>query len=219
MLENLITDLDSHGVVTLLLTDVLVSEIKNQYNLAVALPVSDPNDYKVDVFVNRMTPLDRTTAKTTPVINIWFESSSYDKRGSTLESSRGSGVWNIDIYAFEPSRSTSTGHTKGDVSAMATIAKWAGRVRKILMASRYAYLGGTRGIGQIVTGRNVAGFTVMQPDLDQRSAQTVLGLRCAVNVDFATVSPQAQSVILEGIDVNILRASDSTTLAVLQFDY
>jgi hypothetical protein len=173
------------------------------------------------VYAERANPwgdyLETTERHLPPLVNVWFESASYDGGSSNIvERQRCEGSYNIDCYGFGVSiddGNTVGGHVPGDVAAVLEAQATARLCRKILMAGAYTYLG-LRGL---VGKRWPQGLTAFQPQSDNRQAQRVAAVRLALSVQFNEFSPQVRGEVIELISVEVYRAQSGELL--LRADY
>ena len=100
-ITELISGPDGHEIVTQAIGNILAVEIANQQVLA-ANEGLNPEAWNADVYVNRVKPFDTRVEGDllTPIINVWFKSSDYEKKGSTVRAMRADGDWRIDVYGF-----------------------------------------------------------------------------------------------------------------------
>lgn len=141
-----------------------------------------------------------------PIINVWFDSASYDESTSNVvERQKTEAVYNIDCYGSGVSvddGNTVGGHTPADLQAALEAQRAARLARNILMAGHYTYLG-LRGL---VWKRFPQTLSMFQPQLENRAAQRVVGARLALQVHFNEFSPQVIGVELEALTVEVYRA-------------
>ena len=153
----------------------------------------------------------------TPIVNIWFENTSYDKATSSIvERQKSDATYNIDCYGFGLNRDGQDGgHISGDEDSAREVQRAARLVRNILMSSEYTYLG-MRGV---VWQRWPQSITQFQPQLDDRSSQNVTGIRIAFNVMFNEFSPQFEPAELCELALDINRADNGQLITTALYDY
>ena len=207
---------DGHEVIRDQIAAVLRTELDNQLVLAIA--DSQPAaDWTIDVFVERSTPFDtwvESRPDQFPIVNIWYQSSDYDRDGSTVRAQRADGVFNIDIYGFGITEDDPGGGQKvGDKTAALEAARWTGIIRRILMSGQYTYLGSPRKAEQYCFGRWVNSITVFEPQIETRKAIHCVAARIALAVHFKVDSPQVTGQEIEIVDVVVKRDGDDRVLA------
>jgi len=221
-ITELIDTPDGHEVITEAVASILATEIAEQQVLAVNAG-EDPEPWTAKVYMNRMKPFDRSEGDdVTPAINVWFNSSTYEKDGSTVRANRADGVWNVDIYGFGKATDTDAGHDPGDLIAKNQADRWLGLVRRILMSAQYTYLGSPRAndgpiaqrsiYNQYCYGRWVDSITTFQPELETRAAVTTVGARLALGVHYLVDSPQLIGTVFEYFSTCVFREEDGSLL-------
>lgn len=223
-ITELIDKRDNVEIVRDELGAILLLESANQQQLA-AVANKNPKDWAFRVFTERSNPwaewVDRpdsdTDEESVPIVNIWFDKSKVDLKGSNvIEQQKYEGTFNLDCYGYGVSTATLEGHDPGDARAAFEAHRAARLVRNILMAGHYTYLG-MRGV---VGGRMVDGQQAFQPQIDARPSQHVVGLRIALLVEFNEFSPQVQGQPLELVSVSVVRGDNGEiTLFETQFPY
>jgi len=200
---------DSFEIVRDQIASVLKLELENQALL-------QEGQWQPRVFVERSNPwgdyLETTERFLPPIVNVWFESATYEGAASNIvERQRSEGSFNVDCYGFGVSvddGNTVGGHLPGDVAAVLEAQKTARFCRKILMAGAYTYLG-LRGL---VGKRWPQSLTAFQPQIDNRQAQRVAAVRLALSVHFNEFSPQVRGDVVELIGVEVYRAETGELL-------
>jgi hypothetical protein len=221
MTLELIDKQDSFEIVRDQIGAILVTEIASQIALATAALKPNPDDWKLRVFTERANPweqfLQAPVADPSPLVNVWYESSSFDAKASnTFERQKASGTFNIDCYGYGVSADDgATGHTPGDAAAALEVQKALRLCRNILMAAEYTYLG-LRGL---VWQRWPQAVTVFQPQLDGQTVQNIVGARLALQVQFNEFSPQVAPEDLEFISIDVFRAEDGELVLEADYDY
>lgn len=212
----LITEPDGHEKVRDQIALVLATEFAAQF----ALSGNDPR-YDVDIYLERFNPWDRATSTDTikPLINVWYESSIFEKQGSTVRAQRSDGSFNIDVYGFGYSQDDGgTGQIVGDKFAALQSQDVAGIARRILMSSQYTYLGSARKENQFVFGRWVDSMTAFQPQLETRPGIHVSAVRLVLGVHYKVDSPQATGDIIEITNTKIFRDEDGKLIIDMTTD-
>jgi hypothetical protein len=161
------------------------------------------------VFIERSQPWGQfieATAAMQPLINVWFDSESFDASTSNVtERQKSEAIFNIDCYGAGVSQDDGVpagGHQPGDLQAALEAQRAVRLARNILMAGAYTYLG-LRGL---VWKRMPQTISMFQPQLDNRGVQRIVGARLALKVDFNEFSPQVQGEPLETLIVEVFKA-------------
>ena len=221
MIDTLIDKQDTFEIVGLKIGQILADESAAQMLLAAAAVGKDPLQWKLRVYTEKFDPfeqwlnIDEDTDKS-PIVNVWFDNSNYDKGASDLmERQWSESVFNIDCYGLGIAHGEGAGHKPGDQEAAAEAHRTMRLVRNIIMADIYTYLD----MDGIVGERWPSTFTSFQVPQEQVTYQRIVGGRLALQVKFNEFSPQETPVILEGISNVINRASDGQLLAAVDYDY
>lgn len=219
MIDGLIDKQDGFEIVRDKIAVILATEIANQQVLA-GLAGKDPIDWKLRIFSERSNPWEqflKSSQDHTPLVNVWYDSSNFDKTGSNVvKRQKTNGTYNIDCYAYGVSADVPAGgHTPGDLEAALEVHKTARLVRNILMSANYVYLD-LRGL---VGGRWCESITVFQPQIDNRSVENVIGCRIVLSASFNEFSPQVLEETLEFLSVVIKRTEDGEVIINADYDY
>lgn len=158
------------------------------------------------VFVERSNPWGHfleTPAEMQPIVNVWFDSESFDEATSNVtERQRAEAVFNVDCYGAAISADVPTGgHAPADLQAALEAQRAIRLARNILMAGQYTYLA-LRGL---VWKRWPQTISMFQPQIDNRAIQRVVGARLALQVHFNEFAPQYVGETLETLLVDVLR--------------
>jgi hypothetical protein len=198
LIEALLSAPDNAELVRDQIAAILAVEIAGQEALGLS-PVPR-------VFKERSNPwgqLLETPADERPIINVWFETASFDGSASNVtERQKCEGTFNVDCYAFGTSEHGDTGHAPGDEVAALACQRTLRLVRQILMSSHYTYLG-LRGL---VWKRWPQSLTMFRPTTDDRNAQNIVAGRLAVVVTFNEHAPQFAGETLESLMLEVRRA-------------
>tara|TARA_R110002153_G_C13332612_1_gene498613 strand:- start:31606 stop:32289 length:684 start_codon:yes stop_codon:yes gene_type:complete len=221
-ISTLIDKLDTFEIVRDQIAQILADEVASQMAIATS-EAKDPDDWKLRIFTERSNPWeqfqnpDQQNFDKSPIVNVWFDNNTFDMGSSNiLERQKTDGVFNIDCYGFGRSKDDGgTGHIPGDKEAALEVQRAIRLVRNILMAAEYTYLS-LRGT---VWQRWPQSITVFQPQLDSRTVQQLVGARLALRVAFNEFSPQVESVELEAVRVDVLRAENGEIVAQSGYDY
>jgi hypothetical protein len=209
LINELIDKVDNVEIVRDQIAAILKVELANQ-----ALLSSTP---ALRVFSERSNPwgmfIDADQG-TTPILNVWFDSASYDGSASNIvERQKADATYNIDCYACGTSVETLTGHSPGDEIAVRESQRAARLARNILMSAHYVYLG-LRGL---VWKRWPQTLTSFQPQSENRQAQRISATRLALQVQFNEFSPQVVGQELETLSVEVFRAGTGELLLAAEY--
>ena len=218
-ISTLIDKQDTFEIVRDQIAAILTTEIASQMQLATNAG-KDPNDYKLRIFTERSNPWEEflnEVVDTSPLVNVWFDNSSFDpSKSNVVERQASETVYNIDCYGYGRSRDDgATGHIPGDREASFEVQKALRLVRNILMAAEYTYLG----LRKTVWHRMPQSITAFQPELDARQMQQIVGARLAFRVIFNEFSPQVEPVDLELLSVDVIRTEDGEIVLEADYDY
>jgi|AntRauTorckE5430_2_1112549.scaffolds.fasta_scaffold00317_10 hypothetical protein len=218
-ISTLIDKQDTFEIVRDQIGAILTIEIASQMQLATNAG-KDPNDYKLRIFTERSNPWEEflnEVVDTSPLVNVWFDNSSFDpSKSNVVERQASETVYNIDCYGYGRSRDDgATGHIPGDREASFEVQKALRLVRNILMAAEYTYLG----LRKTVWHRMPQSITAFQPELDARQMQQIVGARLAFRVIFNEFSPQVEPVDLELLSVDVIRTEDGEIVLEADYDY
>jgi len=220
MIPALINKTDTFEAVRNKIAQILANESASQVALAIADAQPNPDDWKLRVFTERNNPweqYDNSPTDISPIVNVWFDGSSFDPSSSNvMERQKSEGIFNIDCYGYAESESDGIGHKPGDRESAFELQRCIRLVRNILMSSVYTYLD-LRGT---VWSRSIRSVKVFQPSIDNRQMQQVTGARISFAVVFNETSPQGdESNTLELVSVDVLRAEDGEILAEADYVY
>ena len=225
LIDTLINKQDNFEIVRDQIAGILVAEQQNQYNLAVAEPVPDPNDWVWNTYLERSRPWEALVESVhddgiifdeTPLVNIWFDTGSFDmSKGGTVERQAMQASYNIDVYAAAVSADNDAGgYDTGDELASLRVQRVLKFCRNILMAgiNTYLQLKGT------VWKRWPSAITMFQPQQNDLPVQHVVAGRFVLNVSFNEFSPQVTPETLESVFTEVKRQSDGKVLLELEYD-
>ena len=218
MIPSLIDKQDTFEIVRAKITEILALETANQQALALA-GGKDPALWALNIYEERSNPWEQyqdATSDQTPIINVWFETASADKRSSDrFDFQKNVGIFNIDCIAPGFSADDGQGHVPGDKAAALNAQRAVRLARNIIMASEYTYLD-LRGV---VAGRWPASVTMFQPSGVENAAMPIVGARITLEVEYNEFSPQIDPVVLEGVDTQVKRLSDGQVVALATYNY
>ena len=217
MITTLIDKTDNVEVIRDQVGMIITTELANQRRLATAAN-RNVNDWTINVYTERANVWEQVlnSHDNTPVLNIWFDTISYDKAASNIsERQRATATYNLDLYGFGISRDAGENNIHGDEDAARTVQRAGRLVRNILLAANNTYLQ----MQGVVWQRWITSYTQFQPQLDERAAQHVRGARVSLEVLFNEFSPQAQPMNLEALALDIFRRGDGSLIAEADFNY
>lgn len=219
-IATLIDKQDTVEIVRDQIAAILALESAAQVALATIAGKPDPNEWKLRVYQERSNPWENLPSKTSdrsPVVNVWWDSSTFEMAASNIvERQKSAATINIDCYGYgKSSDDGGTGHIAGDRNAAETVQRAVRLVRNILMAGEYTYLG-LRGT---VWRRWVDSITMMQPQQDNQNVHHIVAARLAFRVEFNEFSPQVQPETLELLSVDVQRTEDNQIVVEADYDY
>ncbi len=229
VINSLLNTPDNFELVRDQIAAILVANVANQMALAEAAN-EDPDDWKLRVFTERSNPFEEflnvdpqnSEPDTSPLVNIWFDSQSFDRRRGTVNTRQQcDATFNIDVYGYGVSVATEDGHEPSDKSSAIEAQRAMRLVRQILMADINTYLGLPRGkeADGYFSGRWVENIQSFQPEIDQRPAENVQGMRMTLNTSFNEWSPQYVNETLELIDLTVLRKENGEIYFEQELDF
>jgi hypothetical protein len=221
-LTSLIDKQDTFEIVRDQVAAILLEESLRQRELAIEAD-KNPELWELRVYAERSNPYSdwqqvddedaraevdpHGRARTSPIVNVWFDQATTDlHRSNLIERQTVTGVFNVDCFGLGVSAEggPSGGHIAGDAAAVRSAQRAARLARNILMAGAHSYLQ-LRGT---VSRRWVQSLQVFQPQIEQRTIQHVVGARLSLHVDFNEFSPQVEGQPIELISVGVRRLSD-----------
>jgi hypothetical protein len=223
LLQSLIDKQDVFEIVRDKTAQILVNEGENQKIKARDKGI-DEKPYIFKLFTERNNPFEDVIPEEneeqkiddTPIVNIWFDQSSFTKKDSTFEYQHSATTFNIDCYSIGVSENLlGDGHIPGDEMAAYRVQALARLIRNILMAGQNQYLQ-MRGL---VWGRFISSIQAFQPQLANNNALKVQAIRIILNVEFNEISPQYEEGEIEMINVDLKRNKEGAILSSLSFDY
>lgn len=219
VLPGLIDKQDNFEIIRDQIALILITEQANQIALATTDGKPAPQEWALRIFTERFNPIEEfiTGDNYRPIVNIWFDNSSY-RSGSSARVDRQASdtTFNIDIYgAANSAPDGSGGHTSGDKQA-ALVAQRAFRlVRNILMSSLNNYLQ-KRGL---VWSRWPSSVTQFQPNLGENATPQIIGIRLALSVVFNETTEVRPTGTLDEVFVDVFRSEDGEILFKADFTY
>lgn len=219
-ISGLIDKQDNIEIVRDQIAAILALESSSQVVLANTAGKADPSLWALRVYEERATRWENMPSKTddsTPVVNVWWDSSTFDTSASNVvERQKSVATINIDCYGYGRSEDNPAGgHVPGDLQAALTAQRAVRLVRNILMAAEYTYLG-LRGL---VWRRWIDSITMLQPQQDNQQVEHVVAARIAFRVEFSEFSPQYEAQTLDLLSVQVQRTEDNQVVIEADYDY
>lgn len=216
-ISTLINKQDSAEIVRDQIAAILALETVSQVALATTAGEPDPSLWAFRVYQERANPWENLPGDGSPVVNVWWDNSSFEERASNIvERQKSAGIFNIDCYGWgESADLVAGGHRAGDQSAAEAVQRAVRLVRNILMAAEYTYLG-LRGL---VWRRWVDTITLFQPQQDNQNVRHVVGARVAFRVEFNEYSPQVQYDTMDLLTIDVHRTGDNQIVVEADYDY
>lgn len=211
ILELIVNRLDNVELIRDQIAAILALELANQGVLSGGQP-------QPTVFIERSNPWGQyldPSPQMQPVINVWFDSSTFDESTSNVvERQTCDAIFNIDCYGAALSQDDGgAGHAPADLQAALEAQRAVRIARNILMAGPYTYLG-LRGL---VWKRFPQTISMFQPQIDNRALQRVVAARLALQVRFSEFSPQYVGETLESLVIEVLRKETGQLLISAEY--
>jgi hypothetical protein len=210
---ELITKQDNYEIIRDQIAAILLVELANQQTLSGGAP-------QPRVFIERSNPWGQFLEPTPlmqPIINVWFDSSTFDESASNVvERQKCAATFNIDCYGAAVSvddGNPAGGHQPADLQAALEAQRAERLARNILMAGVYTYLG-LRGL---VWKRFPQTVSMFQPQIDNRAVQRVVAARLALQVHFNEFSPQYVGETLETLMIEVFRKETGELLILAEY--
>lgn len=217
-ITTLIDKQDTFEIVRDQIGAILLVEKTNQVAIATGTAGKNPDDWELDVYVERGDPFEllRNETSQKALAHVWFDrSSAPEDRGNTFERQGMTGFFNVDVVASGlTTDKASGGQTRADHAAFLNAQRVTRLVRNIIMASEYRHLAlrGTvadRWVDEIESYR-------IEPD-KQGTAANIAGIRIRFRVRFNEFAPQISLETLEQIAIDVTRTSDGKLLLESEF--
>ncbi|MCP4209824.1 MAG: hypothetical protein GY767_22675 [Shimia sp.] len=216
MITRLIDRPDGFEIVRDQVAAILATEQANQQALATAAG-KDPSPWALNVYQERSNPWEQylnNQNDLTPIVNVWFDSASYDQgAGGVVDRQCSDAIINIDCYGCGVSTDDGDDNTAGDTAAALNAQRALRLVRNIIMASEYTYLD-LRGF---VGGRMPQSIKAFQPQTSAPTVQQIVATRLALKVRHNEFSPQYEYETLETLAATVKRSGDGRIL--IQTEY
>jgi len=217
---SLIDKQDTVEIVRDQIAAILAIESASQVAQAITAGKPAPNNWKLRVYQERSNPWDifmPDQADNSPVVNVWWDSATYDKKASNIfERQKTDARINVDCYGYGISADDlSGGHVAGDQSAAESVQRAVRLVRNILMSAEYTYLA----LQGTVWSRWPSSVSIFQPQQGGQNVSQVVGARIVFDVEFNEHSPQFDVVELELLTVAVSRAEDGQIVINADYDY
>lgn len=219
-LASLIDKQDTVEIIRDQIAAILAIETAAQVALATAAAKPDPNEWKFRVYQERANPWENLPSKTSdrsPLVNVWWDSSTYEMAASNIvERQKSAAIINIDCYGYGKSADDGgTGHIAGDRQAVETVQRAVRLVRNILMAAEYTYLG----LQGTVWRRWIDSIQMFQPQQSNQNMHHIVAARIAFRVEFNEFSQQVPYDTLDLLTVDVHRTEDNQIVIEADYDY
>jgi hypothetical protein len=201
------------------IAECLATETALQQALAQANG-DDPDDWKFLVYAERSRPWEmyEDGTETTPIVNVWYDSDSFDRGTSNSEDRQTTiSTFHVDCFAVSASQETEDGHSPGDELAAKRAHRIGRLVRRILMHPKYESLGFS-GDDDHIWYRWVTNRTAFQPQNSNAPTLSVMGFRVTLEVkhnEFIDLSPEET---MEEINIQLYHEPDGLVRAELLFE-
>lgn len=221
LITTLIDKLDTNEIVRNQVAGILQAEQANQVALATAAAKPDPQQWALEVYLERSNPFEKwlntpPAGSAVPIVNVWFDSDSTNRNSSNSVNKQSMrGTVNVDIYGHAPSAADGPGYKPGDRESALESQRGARLVRNILMAGVYTRLA----LPGVVSDRWVQSRQTFQPQIDGRTVQHIVATRLALELVYNELAPQPEGEPLEAIGVTVKRAADGRVYFDADFDY
>lgn len=219
-ISALIDKQDNFEIIRDQIASILAMEVVSQKALAVTAG-KDQADWDLRVFTERTNPWEQwleTTDRLPPIVNVWYDSSTFQLAGSNLSQRQSTeGTFNIDCYGRGVAEDiTAGGHIPGDQRAAADVQRALMLVRNILMASEYRELAFPPGN---ISQRWPQSIVMFQPQFDGIAVQRVIAARISLQVKFNEFSPQQTEGQLCFLNIDVTRADNGEILFEADIDF
>ena len=218
MITTLIDKRDNSEILREQIGMILQNELSNQRSLAITAG-RDPALWTLNVYTERANAFEQFLNQASdqiPIVNVWYDNSSFEKSSSTIsERQRATSVYNIDVYGYGVARDSVTGFVPGDEDSANRVQAAARLVRNILMAASNTYLL----MQGVVWQRWITSMTQFQPQIDDRAAQQIRGMRIDFSVMHNEFSPQVVPVDLEYVALDVFRTEDGALIAEADYNF
>lgn len=219
----LIDKQDGFEVVRDKVAQILADESARQMALATAAS-KDPALWDLKVYRERSTPWELLTGdeRADHAINVWFDSANVDDSAADVTNRQTYiGTINVDVVFGSVAIETDDGHAPADRAAALGANRIIRLVRNILMSDSYTYLGLRQTQAPLVAvgKRWIRSINTFQPQLDNKTAQHIVGARLELSVRYSEFSPQYQPANIATVDCTIQEDDQGRVLAGAQFNY
>lgn len=221
-LQSLIDKLDNRELVRDQVAAIIKVESDAQVRLAPPLG-RDPYLWQLRVFTERSSPwaaFSDTPDGKRPIVNVWAESSTFEKpRSNVISSQTAVGTVHVDCYGFGVAEETIGGHDAADLVAAREAERSVRLCRNILMSGFYTYLGFPQqkflpeGKKQVCFGRWVSSITSFQPVSSERPVERVAAIRLDLEVTYEEHGPEYIGQPLEILAVSLTKTPDGEWIA------
>jgi hypothetical protein len=213
----LITAVDGFEAVRNAVAAIIAAEQAAQQTKATAAG-QDPALWKLRTYIERACPWEMFrdgVSDLSPVINVWYDSSSTDMNASDLSARQmTSSTIHVDCIGYAESAASGAGFVAGDEAAARVAQRAARLIRGILMHGKYRYLG----LPDVVGRRYLQSRTMFQPTNAADAVQRVVGCRLTFSVDHIETIGIEEYNEIEQIFVTMQYTSDGEVIAEMDID-
>lgn len=217
VIDSLIDKQDNFEIVRDQIAAILTTEVANQMAKATAAS-KDPALWDLQIFLERSNPFEKwlnNQDESAPIVNVWYDNGNFPgTKGGVVEKQEHEAIYNVDCYGLGVSEPDGEGHKPGDREAALEAQRAVRLVRNILMAAINTYLQLRGTVGQ----RWIQSITVLQPQIEGRTVQHVLGARIAFRVRLEELSPQVTPETLETLAVEVKRTEDGEVVLNAEYE-
>jgi hypothetical protein len=212
-LIQLIDKQDNFEIIRGKVAEILSAETLNQQALALEGGELDPADFAFTVYEERNNPWSPEVLSNGPVVNVWWDGLTSEKRGSTIDRQHVTSRINVDVYVQADSEETISGHDSGDELSAKKMQRVTRLVRNILMHDQYK----TLSISGVVWSRWVPSLTPFQPQMNMQPVERVNACRIALDVEHNEETVQEIEETIEGVHVEFFHEPDGLVRAHLHY--
>lgn len=220
----LIQDRDSFEIVRDQVAQILADESANQMQLATDAGL-DPTEWQLNVYRERSIPWDLLDSEATQAhsVNVWFDSANVDESAADPTNRQTFiGTINIDVvFGSAALKLPGDGYVPADQAAALGANRITRLVRNILMSDTYTYLNLRQKDAPLVAvgKRWIRSMNTFQPQLDNQTAQHIVGMRLELSVRYSEFSPQYVAQTLQTLDCTVQEDAQGRVLAGAQFNF
>lgn len=219
-ITTLIDKYDNMEIIRDEIAAIIAVEIANQKVLAVA-DNQDPALYDFSIYTEKTTAwemIENSDGKIetqVPLVNVYIESASIvNSKGSDVTQTVYNVKYNIDCLSAKNHSVSQSGIMRADELAARDAQRVIRLVRNILQSAVYRRLN----YGGIISNRSLSSITMFQPQINNTSAQHVVGSRLVYTADITEYSPEYEAEIIDLIQGYCTRGDDGKILFEIEFE-